>query len=107
LLERGYSDRTSCFTLDELFDVLDRACLEKAPGKPTEKDGFKPKKGWNGKTVKAPDSKKRGYPDENDNVWVPSGKGTGVHEPHWDVEKPHGGGYDNVYPGGGIRPGKK
>jgi hypothetical protein len=45
LLDHGYSDRTGCFTFQELNEILDRICFEKAPGKPTEKDGFKSKKG--------------------------------------------------------------
>mgnify|MGYP000973924157 FL=1 len=70
-----------------------------APGKPTEEDGFVPKKGWDGKKVKH----RRGYgwPDKNGNVWIPTGpKGHGG--PHWDVQKP-GGGYENIVPGGRIR----
>lgn len=70
-----------------------------APGKPTENDGFIPKKDWDGKKVKH----RRGYgwPDKNGNIWIPTGpKGHGG--AHWDVQKP-GGGYDNVVPGGRIR----
>jgi len=44
LLENGYSDRSGCFRLEELKSVSERLFAEKAPGKPTEEDGFKPKK---------------------------------------------------------------
>lgn len=70
-----------------------------APGKPTEKDGFIPKKNWDGKKVKH--RRGHGWPDNNGNVWIPTGpKGHGG--PHWDVQKPDGG-YENIVPGGGIR----
>jgi hypothetical protein len=43
------------------------------------------------------------YPDEDGNVWVPTGEGGAAHGgPHWDVETP-GGGYQNIYPGGVVR----
>nr|USU33137.1 hypothetical protein NG677_05500 [Methylobacterium sp. OTU13CASTA1] len=80
---------------------------EKAPGEPTEKDKFKPKKSWDGKKVQASNGG-YGYPDANGNVWVPSGPdgSPAAHGgEHWDVQSP-GGGYNNVYPGGLIRPGK-
>ena len=85
-------------------------CLaaEKAPGKPTEKDRFKPKKKWDGKKVATPDGGAYGYPDANGNVWVPTGPdgSPAAHGgEHWDVQSP-GGGYTNVYPGGIIRGGK-
>ncbi len=75
-----------------------------APGKPTKEDGYQPPKKWDGEKVKHEDTGKYGYPDKDGKVWVPSGpKGHGG--PHWDVQKP-GKGYDNVYPGGTVRPGK-
>lgn len=79
-----------------------------APGKPKEEDKFIPKKGWDEKKVKVQKGKmkgKAGYPDKDGNIWVPTGpKGHGG--AHWDVQKSKGG-YDNVLPGGKIRPGKK
>lgn len=44
-----------------------------APGKPTEDDGFVPKKKWDGKKVPNPNGPGYGWPDEKGNVWVPSG----------------------------------
>ena len=73
-----------------------------APGLPTEKDGFIPKKNWDGK--KAKHRRGWGWPDQKGNVWIPTGP-NGHGGPHWDVQYPNGG-YDNILPGGGIR-GKK
>ncbi|MBU1109987.1 MAG: hypothetical protein KKB51_25120 [Candidatus Riflebacteria bacterium] len=75
----------------------------KEPGQPTETDGFKPKKNWNGQKVKSPNGNDYGYPDKKGNVWVPTGTGTGAHGgPHWDVQHPNGT-HTNVYPGGLVR----
>ncbi|MGM0601252.1 MAG: RHS repeat-associated core domain-containing protein, partial [Candidatus Rifleibacteriota bacterium] len=75
----------------------------KEPGQPTEADGFKPKKNWNGRKVKSPNGKDYGYPDKKGNVWVPTGTGPTAHGgPHWDVQHP-GGSHTNVYPGGHVR----
>lgn len=72
-----------------------------APGKPAEKDGFIPKKKWDGKKVRNPNGHGAGWPDREGKVWVPTGpKGHGG--PHWDVQKPDGN-HDNVYPGGKTR----
>lgn len=80
------------------------SCPADAPGVPTEKDGFKAKKKWDGKRVLAPNGKGYGYPDRKGNVWIPTGpKGHGG--AHWDVQKP-GGGYINVYPDGKTRGGR-
>jgi RHS repeat-associated protein len=69
----------------------------KAPGKPTEADGFRDPKGgedW----VRNPNGKGAGWLDENGEVWVPTGWGGTAHGgPHWDVQSP-GGGYRNVWP---------
>jgi RHS repeat-associated protein len=78
----------------------------KAPGRPSENDGFRPPKGgddW----VPNPNGRGNGWRDRGGSVWVPTGPGgpsTGdAHGgPHWDVQRP-GGGYDNVYPGGKVR----
>jgi len=73
----------------------------KAPGVPTAQNGFIAKKNWNGQKVKNPNGGGYGYPDQNGNVWIPTGAGPSVHGgPHWDVQFP-GGGYKNVPPGGG------
>lgn len=70
-----------------------------APGKPSEKDGFYPKKNWDGKKVKH----RRGYgwPDKKGNIWIPTGP-NGHGGPHWDVQKPNGE-YENIVPGGKTR----
>jgi RHS repeat-associated protein len=76
----------------------------KAPGKPGAAEGFQDPKG--GETWgKAPNGK-WGWVDDKGNVWVPTGQGGAAHGgPHWDVQDPKGG-YDNVYPGGRVRPGR-
>ncbi len=75
----------------------------KAPGEPTTADGYVPPKNWDGKKVPNPNGPGYGYPDQDGNVWVPTGTGPNAHGgPHWDVESP-GGGYRNVYPGGTVR----
>jgi len=76
----------------------------KAPGKPGDAEGFRDSRSGE-KWGKAPNGKS-GWVDEKGNVWVPTGQGGAAHGgPHWDVQKP-GGGYDNVYPGGNVRPGQ-
>jgi RHS repeat-associated protein len=78
----------------------------KSPGQPTAKEGYTPPKrgaGSNGEMVKNPNGPGRGYPDDKGRVWMPTGEGPLAHGgPHWDVQIP-GGGYINVYPGGGVR----
>lgn len=76
----------------------------KAPGKPTEADGYTEPKNWDGKLVKSPNGKTYGYPAADGTVWVPTGPRPGLAHggPHWDVQRP-GGGYVNVYPGGKMR----
>jgi hypothetical protein len=75
----------------------------KAPGKPGAAEGFEdPSDGeaWG----QAPNGD-WGWVDDDGNVWVPTGQGGSAHGgPHWDVNYP-GGGYGNVYPGGGSRSG--
>ncbi len=79
-----------------------------APGKPTKVDGYEPPKRWDGKRVKHPRSGRYGWPDKNGNIWIPTGPGPLAHGgPHWDVQDPKGKTYDNVYPGGYVRPGNK
>ena len=77
-----------------------------APGKPTEKDGFIPKKNWDGKKVRHP--RGWGYPDDKGRIWIPTGKGGSAHGgSHWDVQYPgRGRKYDNVFPGGKVKKGK-
>ncbi len=78
----------------------------KAPGKPGEAEGFCPPKGgddW----VKNPNGNGYGWRDKGGDVWVPTGpydpsKGDSHGGSHWDVQTP-GGGYVNIYPGGGRR----
>ncbi|CAG8510698.1 3085_t:CDS:1 [Funneliformis mosseae] len=107
LLKKGYSDKTGCFTLDNLKNII---CYAKAPGKPTEKNGYEKPKNWDGKLKKAPKSNRKGYPDRKGSVWVPTGENSDNPNshggPHWDVEHPDGS-YDNVYPDGKVRPGKR
>lgn len=76
----------------------------KAPGVPTEKDGFFPPKKWNGEKVRDPNGRGYGYPDKNGRIWIPTGTGPLAHGgPHWDVQDPKTGDHDNVMPGGYIR----
>ncbi len=76
----------------------------KAPGKPGPAEGFKDPKGGE-RWVKNPNGRGYGWLDDKGRVWVPSGQGASAHGgPQWDVQTP-GGGYDNVYPGGHVRPG--
>jgi hypothetical protein len=97
-----------CFDTDTVHDQCKYGVLyndknndAQAPGKPTEKDGFFPKKNWDGKKVRNPNGAGYGWPDKNGWVWIPTGpKGHGG--PHWDVEGPNGE-YKNVVPGGRIR----
>jgi RHS repeat-associated protein len=77
----------------------------KAPGKPPSDVGFQDPKGGENWT-QAPNGK-WGWGHKDESVWVPTGKGGEAHGgPHWDVQYP-GGGYDNVYPGGNVRPGRR
>ena len=81
-------------------DFLDDA---QAPGKPTEDDGYKPPKKWDGKKAKHPKTGQHGYPDKKGKVWVPTGPGSLAHGgPHWDVINKDGG-HENIMPGGGKR----
>jgi RHS repeat-associated protein len=50
----------------------------KVPGCPTEADGFKPPKNWDGSRVKNPNGPGWGYPDRKGNVWVPTALSNGV-----------------------------
>ena len=70
----------------------------RAPGAPTEEDGFIPKKKWDGQKVPNPNGRGYGFPDEKGSVWIPTGR-DGHRGPHWDVQHPDGS-YDNVMPGG-------
>lgn len=75
-----------------------------APGKPTENDGFVPKKNWEGKKIKHPITGQHGWQDKKGNVWVPTGPGPMAHGgPHWDVVSEDGKRHWNVVPGGRIR----
>ncbi len=77
------------------------------PGEiPTEADGYIPAKGGpqKGKT----NNGKIGWKDKKGNIWVPAPTGYGSDHGggHWDVNRPDGTGYANVYPGGHVRHGK-
>jgi hypothetical protein len=73
----------------------------KAPGRPTEADGFRPPKGgddWVANPNPGKGGGGFGWQDAAGDVWVPSGHGARAHGgPHWDVQTP-GGGYRNVRP---------
>jgi len=98
---------THCIPVMHDEDGSDDSSEAQAPGCPTENDGFKPKKKWDGKKVKNPNGPGYGWPDKDGNVWVPTGPGSSAHGgPHWDVQS-SGGRYINVYPGGRRRPGRK
>ena len=102
LLENGYSDKSGCFGLEELKNTSERMYAEKSPGKPTEKDGFKPDKKQGDKLVKNPNGQGKGWLDEKGEVWVPTGND--AHGgPHWDVQNARTGRHRNVYPGGKVR----
>jgi len=75
-----------------------------APGKPTENDGFIPKKNWDGKKIKHSKTGQCGYPDKKRNVWIPTGPGPLAHGgPHWDVVSEDGRQHWNILPGGKLR----
>ncbi|MBC7706264.1 MAG: hypothetical protein H7274_20225, partial [Rhodoferax sp.] len=77
----------------------------KAPGKPTEADGFKDPKGgenWVPNPNPGGGGSSWGWQDKKGNVWCPTGpedKSRGISHggPHWDVQSP-GGGSRNVRP---------
>ncbi len=72
---------------------------EKAPGKPTEKDGYLPPRNYDGRKIRHP--RGYGWKDKRGSVWIPTGpNGHGC--PHWDVQHPDGS-YENVIPGGRRR----
>ncbi|KAK6330962.1 hypothetical protein TWF718_003156 [Orbilia javanica] len=80
----------------------------KAPGKPTEKDGFIEPKGSGGLKAPPGGGNKKGWQDKKGNTWYPTGPGSGDGTkqphggPHWDVVDPRGNHW-NVYPDGRIR----
>lgn len=75
-----------------------------APGKPTENDGFIPKKKWDSKKITHPVTGQIGWPDEKGNVWKPTGPGSSAHGgPHWDVVSKDGKKHWNILPGGKVR----
>ncbi|WNE40697.1 MAG: hypothetical protein mread185_000154 [Mycoplasmataceae bacterium] len=100
LLENGYSDRSGCFSLEELKIRVERLFADKAPGKPTEKDGYVPDRQKGEKLVKNPNGKGKGWLDKKGNVWVPNDKGHGG--PNWEVQAPNGDHW-HVYPDGKVR----
>ncbi len=66
------------------------------------------RKNSDGKKKKHPKTGQYGWPDKKGKIWVPTGPGSTAHGgPHWDVVDPNGHDYDNVYPGGIIRKGRK
>lgn len=70
-------------------------------GKPTNEDGFVPKRNWGGKKTVASNGK-RGYEDKDGDIWVPVKKSNhgGAHGgEHWDVQH-RDGTYHNTFPGG-------
>ena len=102
LLEHGYSDGSGCFRLEELKSTSERMFVEKAPGKPTENDGFKPDKKQGDRLVKNPNGQGKGWLDKNGEVWVPTGN-DGHGGAHWDVQNPRTGGHRDVSPWGRTR----
>lgn len=74
----------------------------KAPGLPTEDDGYVPPKGgpdWVPNPNPGRGSSNHGWRDKKGDVWCPTGPRPGrAHGgPGWDVQTP-GGGYRNVWP---------
>jgi len=83
-----------------------------APGRPGVTDGYKePKKGPRNADkdgrVRNPNGSGKGWPDDNGDVWVPTGGKAAHGGEHWDVQTPGRGGrrgnHRNVYPGGWVR----
>ncbi|CAI2177467.1 399_t:CDS:2, partial [Funneliformis geosporum] len=99
LLGQGY-ERNECFTLEEAKHII---FCEKKVGKPTKEVGYKPKKNWDGKKKKVPNdrSKEKGYPDEEDNVWIPKENQHGG--PGWTVQHKDGRGHHHVDKNGKVR----
>ncbi|CAG8451677.1 6948_t:CDS:2 [Acaulospora morrowiae] len=76
-------------------------------GKPTEEDGFVPKRNWDGTKTVAKNGK-RGYEDKKGDIWVPVKKSNheGAHRgEHWDVQH-RDGTYHNTLKGQ-ISPGNR
>ncbi|EPS45264.1 hypothetical protein H072_744 [Dactylellina haptotyla CBS 200.50] len=81
---------------DEEFDDK-KTDDAKAPGKPTEADGYVASKRGD-RLVREEDGKRKGWEDKKGDLWIPTGPGRLAHGgPHWDVQKKRGG-YTNVYP---------
>jgi hypothetical protein len=104
LYDRNNNSVKTRIDTSHLDEAVHNVFADKAPGKPTENDGYVPPKRWDGKKARAPKSGQYGYPDKNGNVWVPAGE-RGHGGPHWDVIRPDGS-YINVLPGGRVRGGK-
>ena len=100
------SHDASIFILNNEAKSAGKNSEAQAPGKPTENDGFIAKKKWDGKKVTHPKTGQVGWPDKKGWIWSPTGP-TGHGGPHWDTVSPDGLEYDNVYPGGKVRKGKK
>ncbi|MHB9020195.1 MAG: polymorphic toxin type 37 domain-containing protein [Minisyncoccota bacterium] len=100
---KNLGDNAHRFPIDQVKQKTD-IIWASIPGKPTEKDGFFPPKKWDGEKVPSSNGK-IGWQDKNGSIWVPSGA-AGHGGPHWDVQHADGS-YDNVYPGGKVRPGKR
>ena len=68
-------------------------------------DHFKPPRNWDGEMVvvsHGPYAGRRGYPDANGSIWVPTRPGESRGGPHFDVQLDGGrGGHMNVYPDAG------
>lgn len=70
--------------------------LEYLKKNPPNVPGFvSPKSG--DQKVRNPNGSGTGWLDRKGRVWVPNDN-NGNHAPHWDVQDPKGGGYENVYP---------
>ena len=93
------------YGLDRMFAKPPENAYEpngpKAPGRPSEADGFKPPKGgdnWVPNPNPGKGGTSWGWQDSKGDVWCPTGQGGNAHGgPHWDVQTP-GGDYRNVKP---------
>ena len=93
------------YGLDRMFAKPPENAYEpdgpKAPGRPSEADGFKPPKGgdnWVPNPNPGKGGSSWGWQDSKGDVWCPTGQGGNAHSgPHWDVQTP-GGDYRNVKP---------
>lgn len=67
---------------------------------PPDHPDYKPPKKWDGKKVKDPNGKGKGWPARDGGVWIPDNNMHG--DPGWTVQYPNGS-HSHAYSGGGVR----